>query len=327
MDGWWPCAPGNVTVMHRARPTALDWKIPGYAHAGVRRSWGKCAIAFPSPTASASKGPAGLTLEPFSWMDHFVRPLQQGLGNRQPERLGRLEVDDQLELRRLFHGKVGGLGAFEDFVHVGSGAPELSDEIDSVRQQQSGLGVLPEKVDAGQPMLHRQVSDLLPARPGHTATEDQKRARAASGHRNEGALDVSGGGGECGQPVRVERGVASIDHEMPPFHVAQLTESFLERPQGWGVSRPSIGEETKPVHLPRRLRLGHERRSKERRTRASKERAPVHHWMTSSARCRSAGGIVRPRALALLRLITNSNFVGCSTGRSPGLAPLRILST
>src|SRR5207245_7798088 len=66
MDGWWPCAPGNVTVMHRARPTALSWRLPGYAHAGVRRSWGKCAIAFPSPTASASKRPAGLTLEPFS---------------------------------------------------------------------------------------------------------------------------------------------------------------------------------------------------------------------------------------------------------------------
>jgi hypothetical protein len=30
--------------------------------------------------------------------------------------------------------------------------------------------------------------------------------------------------------------------------------------------------------------------------------------------------MVRPSALAVLRLITNSNFAGCSTGRSPGLA-------
>ncbi len=29
--------------------------------------------------------------------------------------------------------------------------------------------------------------------------------------------------------------------------------------------------------------------------------------------------MVRPSALALLRLITNSNFVGCSMGRSAGL--------
>jgi hypothetical protein len=28
-----------------------------------------------------------------------------------------------------------------------------------------------------------------------------------------------------------------------------------------------------------------------------------------------------------LRLMTSSNLVGCSTGRSAGLAPLRILST
>src|SRR5580765_2701311 len=48
---------------------------------------------------------------------------------------------------------------------------------------------------------------------------------------------------------------------------------------------------------------------------------------TSSTRDKIDWGIVRPSALAVLRLITSSNFVGCSTGRSTGLAPLRILST
>ena len=33
--------------------------------------------------------------------------------------------------------------------------------------------------------------------------------------------------------------------------------------------------------------------------------------------------MVRPSALAVLRLMTNSNVVGCKTGRSAGLAPLR----
>ena len=51
------------------------------------------------------------------------------------------------------------------------------------------------------------------------------------------------------------------------------------------------------------------------------------HSIIWSARDSTDGGIVRPRVLAVLRLITSSNFVGCSTGRSPGLAPLRILST
>src|SRR5262249_22602898 len=59
----------------------------------------------------------------------------------------------------------------------------------------------------------------------------------------------------------------------------------------------------------------------------SKKGSPSHHWITSSARSSSDGGIVRPSAFAVLRLMTNSNFVGCSTGRSAGRAPLRILST
>jgi hypothetical protein len=56
-------------------------------------------------------------------------------------------------------------------------------------------------------------------------------------------------------------------------------------------------------------------------------RLSVTYRITSSARPSSDGGIVSPRALAVLRLMTRSNFVGCSTGRSRGLAPLRILST
>jgi|ERR1700730_4457039 hypothetical protein len=49
--------------------------------------------------------------------------------------------------------------------------------------------------------------------------------------------------------------------------------------------------------------------------------------ITSSARTRIAGEIVIPIALAVLRFRTNSNLVGCSTGRSPALAPFAIRST
>jgi hypothetical protein len=43
------------------------------------------------------------------------------------------------------------------------------------------------------------------------------------------------------------------------------------------------------------------------------------HSITSSARASSLGGISRPRVFAVFRLMTNSNAVACSTGRSPGL--------
>src|SRR5262249_33579325 len=49
--------------------------------------------------------------------------------------------------------------------------------------------------------------------------------------------------------------------------------------------------------------------------------------ITSSAWKRMVGGIVSPSASAVLRLMTSSNFIGCSTGKSAGLAPFRILST
>src|SRR5262245_39113522 len=51
------------------------------------------------------------------------------------------------------------------------------------------------------------------------------------------------------------------------------------------------------------------------------------HSITLSARASSAGGTVRPSAFAALTLIISSNLVGCSTGKSAGLAPLNILST
>jgi hypothetical protein len=61
-----------------------------------------------------------------------------------------------------------------------------------------------------------------------------------------------------------------------------------------------------------------------RRRRAAKQRdeLPPFHSITSSAVASSAGGTVRPSALAVLRLMTNSNLVGCTTGRSAAFSPL-----
>jgi hypothetical protein len=49
--------------------------------------------------------------------------------------------------------------------------------------------------------------------------------------------------------------------------------------------------------------------------------------MTSSARARRDGETSMPSDRAARRLIVNSNLVACKTGRSAGLAPLRMLPT
>ena len=53
----------------------------------------------------------------------------------------------------------------------------------------------------------------------------------------------------------------------------------------------------------------------------------TRYWTILSALTSTSGGMVNPSALAVLRLMTNSNFVGRSTGSSDGLVPLRIRST
>ena len=76
-----------------------------------------------------------------------------------------------------------------------------------------------------------------------------------------------------------------------------------------------------------RIHLPSGERTRARRSGGMRCWAGVDYSMTESARNRIDDGNVRPRALAVLRFRTSSNFVGCSTGRSAGLAPLRILST
>src|SRR5262249_41887569 len=65
------------------------------------------------------------------------------------------------------------------------------------------------------------------------------------------------------------------------------------------------------------------------RDRAAEQRdelAPPHS-ITSVAMASNPSGTLSPSALAVFRLIANSNLVGCSTGSSAGLAPCRIRCT
>jgi len=63
------------------------------------------------------------------------------------------------------------------------------------------------------------------------------------------------------------------------------------------------------------------------RTVRCRYRGAKSYLMTFSARLIVSGGMITPICSAVFKLTQRSNLVGCTSVRSPGLAPLRILST
>src|SRR5215475_3345613 len=70
-----------------------------------------------------------------SLLDRLVRLQQDRLGNRDPERPGGFQIDQQLVLDGLLDRQVAGPGALEDLVDVGRRAAKQVDEAHAVGHQ------------------------------------------------------------------------------------------------------------------------------------------------------------------------------------------------
>src|SRR5262249_44751101 len=124
------------------------------------------------------------------------------------------------------------------------------------------------------------------------------------------------------QAIRLTFGVAALERNIPAEDKALLLQSVQKPgPQRCVGLRRAVAQISDDRQA--RLRRGPQRRKRGRSAHQREELAAVHYSITSSARARIDGGTVRPSALAVFKLITSSNRVGCSTGRSAGLAPLR----
>ena len=170
----------------------------------------------------------------------------------------------------------------------------------------------------------RRLAIFCGSSPG-ARPEYVKGARAFGAMLANRGIAVVYGGSSVGLMSAIAESV--LDGDILSFDVAQLTHSLpeclvLDRGSGAGRQIPYPGGLRR-----RRLCLTRERRGQRPKREPAEERAPVHYSMISSARTNRDWGIVSPRAFAVFKLMTSSNFVGCSTGRSAGLAPFRILST
>src|SRR5262249_13681141 len=120
---------------------------------------------------------------------------------------------------------------------------------------------------------------------------------------------------------------AIFDDDAATLDITGLSQGLAKG--GKAAAHRNVGRHgaEKSDHRQRRLlRLRRDRPGRNCATEKRDNLAPLHS-ITSSARASRVVGISRSSALAVVRLTTRSNLVGCSTGRSPGFAPRRILST
>jgi hypothetical protein len=105
------------------------------------------------------------------------------------------------------------------------------------------------------------------------------------------------------------------------FNITGFAQCFAQLcPKGIDISI-AYDERTNSVHL-HLLRTRRER-PRSRAAEQRDERASFHS-ITSSARASRFGGTSMPSARAVGRLMTSSNLLDCTTGKSAGLAPLRM---
>src|SRR5262249_36029777 len=148
------------------------------------------------------------------------------------------------------------------------------------------------------------------------------RRRPAAGdsdHRHWAANQI---GHQCRQPIVLALQPVVLDSDVLPFDVTGFLETFTEcgHITRADFRRPRV---KKTDHWHRRL-LRPRRQRPCHRAAEQRDELAAFHSITSSAVASSEGGTVRPSAFAVGMLMTKSNLVDCTTGRSAGLAPLRM---
>src|SRR6516164_3948907 len=113
------------------------------------------------------------------------------------------------------------------------------------------------------------------------------------------------------------RRAAEQGDELAPFQLSELHSSPSQSTPGSMPDAASVCERCRPHAYATMKLLCHG-------CKFGVSNSIIDHSITSSARTSRAVGIVRPSALAVLRLMISSTLVACWTGRSAGFSPLRM---
>src|SRR6478735_8945498 len=93
--------------------------------------------------------------------NQLIGTQQERFRNCKPERLRRLQIDHQLKFDRLLDGKVCGLGALQDSVHVSGTTPEQIEQACPVRHEAACHHILSQLEHPRQPVVREEVDDPL----------------------------------------------------------------------------------------------------------------------------------------------------------------------
>src|SRR5262249_10089101 len=162
----------------------------------IRFGWGVRQAISPVPMHFGT--PHGL-------VDHSVGSKEKGLRDRQSEGLRSLEVNHQLELRRLLDGQIAGLRALEDFVHVGGGTPKEIAEIRAVAHEAASLHMVSPREKRRQPIPQSQLGDSLSRSHVGAEAEHDNGLGVLASHCRKSAVEVCSGSRYYGPQLQLER--------------------------------------------------------------------------------------------------------------------------
>src|SRR5262249_35436934 len=168
---------------------------------------------------------------------------------------------------------------------------------------------------------------------GADAEDDGNRAGRSLGRErccraarcgDDGHLALHKLGHQCRHTIELILSPTIFDYNIAAIDETGFAEALTKSRDQMGAR---LGGAVLEIPDHRHRRLLRPRRERPRRCAAEQRDEPApFHSIASSARASSVSGTVTPSALAVFTLMTSSNLVGPWTGRSAGLAPLRMRS-